>query len=523
LSLKGSVEDLPLLEILQVVAFCQKTGHLTVRAPEGNAGVIFREGRVVSGYIWDRPSSAPGAKPDEKQIRERIASILERLVRLREGDFAFNLTEQIPMRLGERDLSSETLTDGINPEEMMLDLARKLDEDRREGAATLEATFSVPLAEGSAEGSADESTDESAGERTIGETIASEASVGEEPPAGSAPQEPRRSAILLVDDEAEVCRMVGSQLAESGLEVAVAASLGHARREMARLAAEKRRFLLVVDLGLPSESGTTFRGGLDVVRHASELASPPPVLLMCDSFDEKLRARAKRLGVSLLAFKPGLSKLDPLQYEADLRAFGVKLATDLLPRLEGRRARAGYPAKRSPLDDAARAAALRSALEAVEAEPDPDLVSLQLLHAARSFFPRAILFVVKDDHLRGVSGFGPTQGPDPLDVMARSLTIVLDEPSPLADAVASGRPWSDVVPPSGPMRALLETVGAFGVRSAAVVPVRAWHATVAALYADAPNGTSLPSIDPFIAFVEQTSRALEAALLARRTPQAASC
>ena len=35
MSLSGSVEDLPLLEILQVVSFCQKTGHLTVRAPEG--------------------------------------------------------------------------------------------------------------------------------------------------------------------------------------------------------------------------------------------------------------------------------------------------------------------------------------------------------------------------------------------------------------------------------------------------------------------------------------------------------
>ncbi len=495
MSLKGSVEDLPLLEILQVVAFCQKTGHLTVRAPEGNAGVIFREGRVVSGYIWDAPPAPPMAEGEgrDKLIRGRIAAILERLVRLREGDFAFNLTDQIPTRLGDRDLTTETLSDGINPEEMMLDLARKLDEDRRDGAATLEATFSVPLAE-----------------------------EAETPPAG-APQEAGRSAILLVDDETEVCDVVGRQLAESGLEVAVAASSGQARREMARLAAEKRRFLLVVDLGLPSESGTSFKGGLDVVRHASELASPPPVLLMCDTFDEKLRARAKRLGVSLLAFKPGLSKLDPLQYQADLRAFGAKLAKDLLPRLEGRRARAGSPAKPSTLDEATRAAALRAALEVIAAEPDPDIVSLQLLRAARSFFPRAILFVVKDDRLRGVSGFGPTHGPEPLDVMARSLTIVLDQPSPLADAVASGHPWSDAVPPSGPMRALLECVGAFGVRSAAVMPVRACRATVAALYADAPDGTSLPLIGPFIAFVEQAGRSLEASLLARRTPQAVSC
>lgn len=108
-------------------------------------------------------------------------------------------------------------------------------------------------------------------------------------------------------------------------------------------------------------------------------------------------------------------------------------------------------------------------------------------------------------------------------MLARSLTIALDEPSPLADAVASGHPWSDVVPPAGPMRALLERLGAFGVSAAAVVPVRAWRATVAALYADTPDGIPLPAIDPFVAFVEQAGRSLEASLLARRAPQAVSC
>jgi hypothetical protein len=73
------------------------------------------------------------------------------------------------------------------------------------------------------------------------------------------------------------------------------------------------------------------------------------------------------------------------------------------------------------------------------------------------------------------------------------------------------------------MRALVECVGTFRARSAAVVPIRAYHATVAALYADAPDGTSLPLIDPFLAFVEQAGRSLESAILARRTPQAVSC
>jgi len=42
-------------------------------------------------------------------------------------------------------------------------------------------------------------------------------------------------------------------------------------------------------------------------------------------------------------FKPGLSKLDPEQFEADLRAFANKILTDLLPKL-GRAAPAVPPA-----------------------------------------------------------------------------------------------------------------------------------------------------------------------------------
>jgi CheY-like chemotaxis protein len=516
LSLKGSIEDLPLLEILQVVAFCQKTGHLTVRAPEGDAGVIFREGRVVSGYLWDTPSRPPSptAPGSEQQVRGRISAVLERLVRLREGQFAFNLTEQIPTRLGDRDLTTETLADGINPEEMMLDLARKLDEDRRDGAATLEATFSAPIEE-------DASVEE--GAPIEEDTSVEEGAPAAEAEAAPARQEAQQLLVLLVDDEADVCRVVGRELSRAGYRVAVAGGLGHARREMARLAAAGQRFLLVADLGLPSESGTSFRGGLDVVRHASELATPPPVLLMAESFNEKLRARARRLGVSLVAFKPGLSKLDPRQYEADLRAFGGKLAKDLLPRLAERRTHAGAPAKAWAADDAERSRVLRAALEAIAGEPDPDLVSLQLLRAARSFFPRAILFVAKDDRLRGVAGFGAVQGPDALDVMARSLSIALDEPSPFAEAVASGRPWADTVPSDGPVRRLLERLGGFGAAFAAIVPVRAWRDTVAILYADGPAGVTLPPLEPFLAFVERAGQALEASLLARRAPQAVSC
>ncbi len=507
MSLSGSVEDLPLLEILQVVSFCQKTGHLTVRSPAGEAAVLFESGRVVAGYVWDVPGLPRDQPPEgparELVLRQRLASTLERLVRLQEGEFAFHLTDGVPLNLGGRDLTAERLPYGINPEELTLDLARKLDEDRRDAAAALEASFAVPE-----------------DDTLVLEELPPEEPLEEPPPDATGP------VVLLLDDEPEIRRVVGERLAAAGFAVSLAASLGMARREMERLGAARSPFLLVADLGLPSESGASFRGGLDVARVARGLPCPPPVLLMAETFDEKLRARAKRLGVSLLAFKPGLSKLDPLQYEADLRAFGDKLARDLLPRLEGRRsgvaarpAEAGTPRR----GEAWRETLLRSALEEMGECPDPDLVAFLLLRVARTFFPRVLLFVVKDERLRGLSGFGPVDSGDSLDLLARGITVALEPPSPFSEAVASGKAWTGPLPADGPLRDLLDRIGPLGAATAAILPVRAQRAAIAVLYGDAPNGAVIPPIGPLVDFAERAGRVLDQALLARRTPAPAAC
>lgn len=508
MSLRGSVEDLPLLEILQVVSFCQKTGYLTVRAPEGDAGVVFCEGRVVAGYIWDTPSAPPAANLEPAAVRARLGVVLERLVRLREGEFAFNLSDQVLRHLGGRDLAGDTLHDGINPEELMLDLARKLDEDRRDCAASLTASFSEPTATPPAADAAEDA--EADALEPIEELEYEEPSVTTEPPVEPAASGP---LALLVDDEPQVRDDLAQRLRLAGFEVRTAESVSGARRAMERLAAARAPFLLVVDLGLPSESGSTFRAGLDVVRLASTLPAPPPTLLMADAIDEKLIGRARRLGVSLLAFKPSLSKLDPLQYSADLRAFGDKLGRDLLPRLAGRR---GSPAPVAPSAEvAARDRTLEAAIAEVDAHPDPDLVAFLLLRAARACFVRAVLFVAKGDRLEGLAGFGPVSGGRSLDLLAREIAVALHPPSPFSEVIASGRLWAGSIPAAGVLATFLEGIGRLAATDAAILPMRAAGETMAVVYADAPDGTALDATAAFARFVERAGRALDASMAGR--------
>ena len=146
MSLNGNLEDLPLLDILQIVSFSKKTGYLSIRADSGAGAIVFRDGFVVASFAWDAPPlDARFMNLSEEQrasvIRTRIEIALETLIRLREGQFSFSLSEAPPAEVGGRDISRETLSLGINPQELLLDLARGIDEDRRDSQAAVEDSF----------------------------------------------------------------------------------------------------------------------------------------------------------------------------------------------------------------------------------------------------------------------------------------------------------------------------------------------------------------------------------------------
>ena len=146
MGLNGRLEDLPLLDIVQVVAFSQKTGFLSLETPRGEGAIVFERGLVVGCFTPDTPPidlSAAALSPDMKAalIRRRIETALEHLVRLREGRFLFRLTTEVPAMVGTREIRADTLENGIKAEELLLELARGMDEDRRDAAAAVESGF----------------------------------------------------------------------------------------------------------------------------------------------------------------------------------------------------------------------------------------------------------------------------------------------------------------------------------------------------------------------------------------------
>ena len=62
MSLTGNLEDLPLLDILQIVSFSKKTGYLAIPPHAGEGAIVFRDGLRGRGL-------PPGTAPDGPAAR----------------------------------------------------------------------------------------------------------------------------------------------------------------------------------------------------------------------------------------------------------------------------------------------------------------------------------------------------------------------------------------------------------------------------------------------------------------------
>jgi len=487
-------------------------------------------------------------------LRQRIERALEQLIRLREGQFSFSLTEQTPRTIGARDITDETLPHGINPQELLLDLARGMDEDRRDSTAALEASFAEPPEDAAAAGTA---------APAAGPAAAAPAPEPPRPPAAPAPAPPPAAAapsasaaediatVLLVDDEEEVRRILAEHLARGGYNVVEAHDPDAAVKKAGRLAKASIPFVLVTDLGMPTSGGGSFHGGFEVVKRLWKMNLRPPVLLMAETLNGAMQARARQMDISQFVFKPGLSKLDPDQFEADLRAFAGKVLSDMMPRLVGGGAapaaararpapgpaRPAAPGARTPASSESSPAAtpdpappprtaeevsrefeqLQRWLAELREAQDATQISTLVMKVARACFERAALFVVKNEAMRGLGGFGTAPRDEKLGLLVREVTIPLGEPSVFAKVAVGRKPYAGAWPDEKWARHLLGKVGRFQSSGFALLPLLTNRETVAVLFGDNPDtGRPLGRLDALETFVNQAGIALENAFLQRK-------
>ena len=541
MSLTGNLEDLPLLDILQIVSFSKKTGYLSIQAEAGAGAIVFQDGFVVASFAWDAPPLDPRfMNLSEEQrtsvIRTRIGIALETLIRLREGQFMFSLSEEPPPEVGSRDISRETLSLGINPQELLLDLARGIDEDRQNSQAAVEDSF----AQTGTPGRLDElrRTEGDPGTKRLPVIDRQPEALPPPPPpvVVARPERPRPLAtLLLVDDEEEVRRVLSFVLEEAGYKVAAAEDPDVAVKIAGKLAQEGVPFILVTDLGMPTSGGSSFHGGFEIVKRLWKMNLRPPVLMMTESLSPALKLRARQMKIGSFVFKPGLSKLNPRQFEADLLTFAQRLAVEALPRLEASLHAAAVAPKGKESDEAGptppsgedlgpealelsrQFRVLQSRLSDLRRPTEAKEISLLVMKVAREHFERGVLLLVRHEELKGLGGFGAAPKGHTLNTLAREIVVSLAEPSIFRDVVLGSQSYTGRLPEARASSYLMGRIGRFRSAEVALLPLVTHRETIAVLFGDNPETSrAIGPLDALEVFVNQAGVAFENAFLQRK-------
>jgi hypothetical protein len=125
--LNGSLADLAIQDVLQILALGKKTGHLSLETSAGAGALVFRQGRVVASIenggplLPSRVASFSGFER-EALVRERITAFVHRLARCRRGEFRFKASS-IQHETVARGASSP----GIDVIELLIDVACRLE------------------------------------------------------------------------------------------------------------------------------------------------------------------------------------------------------------------------------------------------------------------------------------------------------------------------------------------------------------------------------------------------------------
>jgi len=136
---------------------------------------------------------------------------------------------------------------------------------------------------------------------------------------------------------------------------------------------------------------------------------------------------------------------------------------------------------------------------------------------AREFFERSILFVVKNDQVRGLGGFGLAPREETLNLLARQIAIPLGEASVFADTASSRRAFVGPPPADRWSGHLLGRIGRFQSSEIALLPLQAHHETIALLFGDNPEtGRGVAGLEALEVFVNQAGIALENVFLQRK-------
>jgi hypothetical protein len=488
----GSLADLSVADVLQVLQVARRSGLMVVRAVTGEAVFILRDGMVVA---CRHPSPAI-----------KIGGLLLEAGAVTAADLEEGLRLQVAEGAPQRPLVGILVEMGrLAQEAGWKALERLVDLTLGEVAGWGNGTFEFE--EGRAEtlvGFGD--LPEGWAPPTLGETqgVVSEAlriMQGREAGSGDArsgleqtgettavPVERPTKAIAVLSSDGLLRAELQGLLAGAGYAVIASEVRQDLAEQLSRWCEAGVAAGLVVDVPPGVQDSRWERGVRLLLRHVQTELDDVPVVVLCAGHSEAF-AEAFALGASAVLPRPPRTEGGP-GYVARVRAACTTVGLALQ----------GVLGRQSALVEANRQsgralALLREHLREMGQSTKSGGVSLVALKFVAALVDRCILFLVREHDLLGVGAFGIEGN----EAVAAGLKLPIEAGSLVESAIASGRIYHGLAYEPDLANHLHARIGAPARAEIVLVPLRARERTAALIYGDfgaqAPRGVDVEAIE----------------------------
>lgn len=574
MGLVGSLEDLSLLDILQIVNVSKRTGVLKLKPHQDiEYFIYFNGGKIVE--ILGNFDEIDFIEVFEKQG----------LIDSEEKEEVLRLSNREPVRAIEIMLDSNYVNDKLLQQARRQELSRRLKRltrDCKEGEFAffleqerefLEAPHSfIPLAEplppqtlltqGFIEESAERIVPKKPAEKKIGESPKEDKSSllshqqheeieeltdkdVEIVHPGESPQNieerhskteltppmprihPAKSSltIILVAEESIFKNILWQKLVDHFSYVERVSNLKDYIKLTKTLLEKKRPVLVISDLLMPTSDGKGYTGGLEILDESRKQFPEIKVILLSDIVDALMDDIAISKGAICVERKPEFARLKLGEIESAIEEFAERLSKkidELLPPPEEELTSFFKDLGAEPTPAGLRVrdqlGLLKGLLGELANPKESSEISLLVLRLASEYFERAVLLLVKRDEIIGLGGFGVTGDNETMSKKVARLKV----------PVTASKAWKKVIEEKATViqrgneeilgdRDFFQSMGSIIPKECANIPMVSRGRVIAILYADnAVSAEPLPDLSAIEIFMIQAGIAMERALLERQ-------
>jgi hypothetical protein len=526
MSLVGSLEDLGLGDILQIVHLAAKSGVLRLRNESGEGQIVFQRGMIHEAYVKGGPTDLRELLASRRAVPEKVLervwleahhgarSLAELLVErelvtaesidvLRREQIESAVLAMFGWPSGEfsfeiREVSNQgaelALEDGMNPQFLALEGTRRADEvavEERAGTRPPEPRSGLLEVELLNEDDEELAFETEAAALVEDEALPEAEALDEVRPAAQAepqtvePSEPRKlPPVVVIDPSLPALEWAKAALAPSVPRVHVFQRPDLGIQRIRQYLARAELPLVLVAIDVPPDGTSGARDALDLVARLKRQAPTMKVLLLHDEGSEPRQRRGASAPDGCVPRPAAPALVDPRAGRSRMR-----VATALQEALD-RHLEASPKTESTAVEAADELAALRETSARIREGAGRGEVLTQVLSFAAARFARVALFGVREDRVVGVAQAGLARAGGPDDDTLRELSLEATEPAWFRRVITQRKPHRGAPEDAGDQR-LAVLLGNEIPREAYVAPIVMDEQVVALLYAD-----NLPGDEP---------------------------